>query len=86
MANQLYEDGNAITVNGNELECVSVSYAEENGEKQNFVYSFRLKSEIDAERAAAAQIEADRQAQEAEQAAQAAPAAENQTNTAGETV
>lgn len=78
MANQLFIDGNVTVVNGSELECVSVSYGEENGEKQNFVYSFRLKSELDAEREAAAKAEADRQAQEA------TPAAENQTNTAGE--
>lgn len=52
MANQLFEDGKVIDINGNQLECVSVSYRETEGERHDFVYGFRLKSEVDAEREA----------------------------------
>lgn len=58
MANQLFSDGDVIQPVGSvQLECVSVSYSEENGEKQNFVYSFRSKAELDAEREAASNPE-----------------------------
>jgi hypothetical protein len=53
MSNQLFEDGNVADVNNNQLECVSVSYSEVDGVKSNFSYTFRLKSELDAEREAA---------------------------------
>lgn len=60
MSDQLFEDGKVITVDGQELECSAVSHQElEPGVRSNFVYHFRLKSEIDAERKA----EEERQAQ-----------------------
>lgn len=49
---QLFEDGKVIIVDDKELECVSVSYRETNGERHDFTYGFRLKSEVDAEREA----------------------------------
>lgn len=77
MANQLFTDGDVHELGGETLECVSVSYREEDGEKSGFVYSFRLKSELDAEREAARKAE--------EEAAAADPAnqevEENQTVT-----
>jgi hypothetical protein len=57
MTNQLLEDGKVIVVNEQELECVSVSYQETDGQRHNFAYSFRLKSEVDAEREAAIKAE-----------------------------
>lgn len=57
MSNQLFEDGKVITVDGVELECVAVSYQEPNGEREKFAYTFRLKSELDAEREAQRQAE-----------------------------
>jgi hypothetical protein len=53
---QLFEDGKVINVDGTDIECVSVSYQEnpETQERHSFVYSFRLKSEVDAEREAEA--------------------------------
>lgn len=62
MANQLFSDGDAHEVNGQMLECVSVSYQETDGEKHNFVYAFRLKSELDAEREAEAARQAELEA------------------------
>lgn len=66
MSQQLFEDGKVINVDGAELECVGVSYQETNGERHGFGYTFRPKSEVDAEREAAAkaQEEADRLAAE----------------------
>lgn len=54
MSNQLIEDGKVVEVNGQELECTAVSYQEADGQRSNFVYQFRLKSEVDAEREAEA--------------------------------
>lgn len=51
MSNQLFEDGKVITVDGVELECVAVAYQETDGEKHSFEYRFRVKAELDAERA-----------------------------------
>lgn len=69
MSKQLFEDGKVIVVDDTELECTSVGYQEVDGEKQNFVYSFRLKSEVDDEREQArlAEEEAERARQEAEE-------------------
>lgn len=67
MANQLFEDGKVINVDGTELECVSVSYQETEGERHNHSYTFRPKEEVDAEREAARLAE-----EEAEKARQAA--------------
>jgi hypothetical protein len=58
MANQLFEDGKLVDVDNNQLECVGVSYSEVDGEKSNFSYTFRLKSDVDAEREAATAAEA----------------------------
>lgn len=63
MSKQLFEDGKVITVDGVELECVSVGYQEPNGEREKFTYSFRVKAELDAERE-----EAEKLKQEAEEA------------------
>jgi len=52
---QLFEDGKIITVDGVELECVSVSYRETDNERRDIVYGFRLFSEVEAERKAAAE-------------------------------
>jgi len=58
MSSQLFADGKVINVDGVELECVAVSYQENlEGEKQNFGYTFRVKSELDDEREAARQAE-----------------------------
>lgn len=56
MTNQLLENGKVVEVNGEQLECSAVSYQEdpETQERHSFVYSFRLKSEIDTEREAEA--------------------------------
>ena len=48
--NQLFDTGNIIIANDQELECVSVSYQEVNGEREKFVYGFQLKSDMDAYR------------------------------------
>lgn len=53
MAEQLFTDGDVHEVNGQTLECVATSYQETDGERSNFVYHFRLKSDLDAEREAA---------------------------------
>ena len=50
---QLFEDGKIIIVDGVELECVSVLYRETDNERHDFVYEFRLFSEVEAERKAA---------------------------------
>lgn len=59
MTEQLFTDGDVIQPTGSvQLECVSASYTEnEQGEKSNFAYTFRLKSELDAEREAAKEAE-----------------------------
>ena len=50
MSNQLYAVGDSINVNGVDLECTGVTYAENDlGERSDFVYSFRLKSEVKRE-------------------------------------
>lgn len=56
MAKQLYQDGDVIQAGANALEVTAVSYTEdpETQEKSGFTYSVRLKSELDAERAAEA--------------------------------
>lgn len=51
MTNQLYDIEDVINVNGTELECTGVTYQEtEEGERHSYGYTFRLKSELDAER------------------------------------
>lgn len=50
MAEQLYRIGNTIKVDGHELECISVAYVDKDGEPQDYVYNFRLKSEVDSDR------------------------------------
>lgn len=65
MADQLFEDGKVIEVDGVELECVAVSHQEdaETQERHTFNYIFRPKDELDAERKVAEeeQAEAERQ-------------------------
>lgn len=65
---QLFEDGKVVNVDGTDLECTGVSYQEVDGVKSNFVYQFREKSELDAEREEAARLEEERKkaAEEAE--------------------
>lgn len=72
MTEQLFTDGDVIQPTGSvQLECVSASYTEnEQGEKSNFAYTFRLKSELDTERKA----EKQRAEEAAAQADEAAPA------------
>ena len=53
---QLFEDGKVVSIDGVELECVSVSYQESEGKRHSFGYTFRPKADVDAER----QAEADR--------------------------
>ena len=56
MQEQFYTDGDVRELDGKQFECVGVSYQEdENGERHSFVYSFRLKSEVDVEREALAE-------------------------------
>ena len=51
MENQLYKEGDVIKHdNGDELECVLVQYRQRDGQAENFVYAFRAKAELDAER------------------------------------
>lgn len=50
MAQQLFKEGDTIKHEGNTLECVIVQYRERDAQFENFVYGFRLKSELDAER------------------------------------
>lgn len=69
---QLLEDGKVINVDGAELECVGVSYQEIDGVRQNFSYTFRAKSDVDADREA----EAKRLEEEAENARLASEAAD----------
>jgi hypothetical protein len=71
MSDQLFTDGDVHQVNGQDLECVAASYQEVDGQKQNFVYHFRLKSELDAEREAAKALT---QTDDSPEAVAAAPA------------
>lgn len=64
MQEQFYTDGDVRELDGKQFECVGVSYQETDGERRNFVYNFRLKSEVDAEREVAAKLEAERLAAE----------------------
>lgn len=83
MADQLFEDGKVVTVDGQELECTAVSHQElEPGVRSNFAYTFRLKSEVDAEREAEAKHQEELKAAEA----QAEPQTEAQPETATEPV
>ena len=66
---QLLQDGQVIEVDGNVLECTAVSYTEVEGRRYNYYYTLRRKSEVDAEREAAAKAEEERQALEATEAA-----------------
>lgn len=67
MADQLFTDGDTIEHEGNKLECVLVQYRERDGVRENFVYGFRLHSELEAERAEQKQIEEDQAAAREEQ-------------------
>lgn len=53
MADQVFTDGEIHPIGDKAFECVGVSYSESDGVKTNFVYSFRLKAELDEERRAA---------------------------------
>lgn len=67
MSNQLFSDGKVIVVDGVELECVAVTYQEnEEGERHSYGYGFVEKAELDAKR-------------EAERLAEEEAAKENQT-------
>lgn len=60
MSNQLFTDGDVKNIDGQEFECTAVTYQENaEGERSQFGYTFRLKAELDAEREAAAQHEAE---------------------------
>lgn len=61
MSKQLFNDGDTFEHEGETLECVLVQYRERDGEKENFVYGFRLKSELDAERESARKVEEDQE-------------------------
>lgn len=52
MSKQLFQEGDTLTQGDQKLECIFVSWRERDGEKENFVYSFRLQSEVEAEREA----------------------------------
>ena len=71
---QLFEDGKVVVVDGVELECVAVGYQEnpDTQERHSHTYTFRVKSELDDERAAAQKAE--------EEAAEAARLNEEATN------
>lgn len=79
MADQLFQDGKVISVDGVDLECVAVSYQEVDGEKSNFGYTFRAKAELDAEREEQARREAEAAEAEAQTEANSVPVTE-QTN------
>lgn len=64
MSKQVYDAGDVIQAGANSLEVTAVSYQEEGGEKVRFTYAVRLKSELDAERAAAAKAAEDAAAAE----------------------
>ena len=68
MSQQLFNDGDTIVKDNIELECVLVQYREADGVKENFVYAFRAKSELDAEREEQRKIEEDQEAARQEQA------------------
>lgn len=70
MSKQLFEDGTTITLNETDvIECVAVGYQETpEGEKHSFTYTFRDKAELDAERLAEAERQAEVEAAEKAQA------------------
>lgn len=49
-AKQFYQKGDVKMLDGSEFECVDVTHDETEGVKHNFTYSFRLRSEVDANR------------------------------------
>lgn len=49
MTKQLFKEGDTFKQGKTELECVMVNFRERDGVKENFVYSFRSKAEIDEE-------------------------------------
>lgn len=62
MAKQLFKEGDTIKQGNVELECVLVQYRERDGQFENFVYGFRAKSELDAERASEKKVKDDQEA------------------------
>jgi len=50
MSKQLYVEGDVIKDGKTELECVMVQWRDRDDERENFVYSFRLKSEMEKQR------------------------------------
>lgn len=77
MQDQFYTDGDVRELDNKQFECIGVSYQETDGQRHDFVYSFRLKSEVDAERAAAAKVEEERSAAEQAAAQSELPETEN---------
>lgn len=57
MADQLFTEGDTIKHKGQELECVIVQYRERDGVRENFVYGFRSKDELEAERESARKVQ-----------------------------
>jgi hypothetical protein len=62
MAEQLFTDGDVIVAENTELECVAVTTAEVDENTKYYAYTFRVKSELDAEREAEAQRQAELEA------------------------
>lgn len=80
MSNQLFKDGDTIEHDGEKLECVLVQYRERDGKKENFVYGFRLQSEVEAEREEARRAEEDTEEARQEQSDQEARKRSEQIN------
>lgn len=50
MDKQLFTEGDTIKQGGQVLECSFVTYRDRDDKRENYTYSFRLKSELDKER------------------------------------
>lgn len=51
MSNQMFDIGDTISDKSDtKLECVAVTYREDNGEREKFAYTFRDQAEVEKER------------------------------------
>lgn len=59
MTEQQYDINDTIQLEKGDLQCVSVGYQETDGVKHDFVYQFRLASDVLAEKEAAEKADAE---------------------------
>ena len=50
MNEQILKEGDVVKFGKHELECVVVNWRERDGKRENFVYSFRPKTDMETER------------------------------------